>query len=95
MTDAFDHDLARLAHRAPPVMLGDLERQVTAAIDAGMAADGGISSRGMVVTGVAALLLGLAGGGLVAGRSEVRGAPGVMLVALDGAHLPSTLLLGR
>ncbi|MET4898807.1 hypothetical protein RN629_16950 [Sphingomonadaceae bacterium jetA1] len=95
MSDVFDQDLALLARRTPPGAIDDLERRVAAAIEAGAVDGERVSTRGLVLTGLAALLLGLAGGGMVAGRSAERPPAATMLVALDDARAPSTLLLGR
>ncbi|MBN3557463.1 hypothetical protein [Sphingomonas yabuuchiae] len=94
MTDPFDRDLARLAHSTPPATLDALERRVAAAIDAGASDTVGLSVRGLALAGGAALMLGIVGGGVVAGRSEARARP-VEVAALDTGLAPSTLLLGR
>jgi hypothetical protein len=94
MTDPFDRDLARLASLAPPDSLHGLEDRVASAIGADVPAGRSSSLRGMAVAGSAALLLGLAGGGVMAGRIEARERQ-VALVALDAGLAPSTLLLGR
>jgi len=92
MTDPFDRDLARLAHSTPPATLDALERRVAAAIDAGASDTVGLSVRGLALAGGAALMLGIVGGGVVAGGSEARP---VEVAALDTGLAPSTLLLGR
>jgi hypothetical protein len=94
MTDPFDRDLARLAHSIPPSTLDGLEHRVATAIDAGASEAGGLSVRALALAGGAALMLGIVGGGAVAGRIEARGRP-VTVVALDAGLAPSTLLLGR
>jgi hypothetical protein len=94
MTDPFDRDLARLAHSTPPPTLEELERRVAAAIDAGVSDTGGLSVRGLALAGGLALMLGIVGGGAVAGRIEPRERP-VAVAALDAGLAPSTLLLGR
>ncbi|WP_322965109.1 hypothetical protein [Sphingomonas fuzhouensis] len=94
MTDPLDRDLARLAQNIPPASLDDLERRVAMAIDAGASDAGGMSARGLVLAGGAALMLGVIGGGAAAGRIEAREPP-VAVVALDAGLAPSTLLLGR
>lgn len=94
MTDPFDRDLARLAHIRPPASLDGLEQRVATAIDVGSSEAGGLSPRGLVLAGGAALMLGIVGGGAVAGRIEARERP-VAVVALDAGLAPSTLLLGR
>ncbi|WP_294248951.1 hypothetical protein [uncultured Sphingomonas sp.] len=94
MTDPFDRDLARLAHSTPPATLDALEQRVATAIDAGASDTGGLSVRGLALAGGAALMLGIVGGGVVAGRSEARAGP-VAVAALDTELAPSTLLLGR
>ncbi len=94
MTDPFDRDLARLAHSAPPTTLDGLEHRVAAAIDTAASDAGGLSVRGLALAGGAALMLGIAGGGAVAGRIEARERP-VAVAALDAGLAPSTLLLGR
>lgn len=94
MTDSFDRDLARLAQSPPPATLDRLEQRVVTAIDAEASAAGGLSLRGLAVAGGAALMLGIVGGGAVAGRSEAR-ERGVAVVMLDAGLAPSTLLLGR
>lgn len=94
MTHLFDRDLARLAHRAPPAALDDLEQRIAAAITAAPSTEPGFA-RGMALAGAAALMLGVAGGGIMAGRSEAREQPLVVADALDTGLAPSTLLLGR
>ncbi|WP_230483904.1 hypothetical protein [Sphingomonas sp. Leaf21] len=94
MTDLFDRDLDRLASMAPPDSLQDMERRIGAVIAEGQAVRDRASFGGMVVAGGGALLLGLAGGGVMAGRMEAE-APPASLVALDAGLAPSTLLLGR
>lgn len=94
MTDPFDRALARLAHSTPPATLDQLEWRVATAIDAGASDTGGLSVRGLALAGGAALMLGIVGGGVVAGRSEARERP-VAIAALDTGLAPSTLLLGR
>ena len=98
MTDPLDRDLARLAHHATPAALDDVERRIAAAIAAPDRADTGCSG-GLALAGGAALLLGVAGGGVMAGRIEARERPPVMVAALDSGLetglAPSTLLLGR
>lgn len=93
MTDPFDRDLARLARSAPSHALDDLEHRVASAI--ARPAGEGRPMRGMVVAGVVALGLGVAGGGVVAERIAVRERPPVVIAALDMGLAPSTLLLGR
>ncbi|WP_294240324.1 hypothetical protein [uncultured Sphingomonas sp.] len=93
MTDPFDRDLARLARNGLPHALDDLERRVAIAV-AGPA-EGGRPMRGMVVAGVVALGLGVAGGGVVAERIAARERPPVVIAALEMGLAPSTLLLGR
>ncbi|WP_343525337.1 hypothetical protein [Sphingomonas sp.] len=95
MTDHLDHDLGRLAQPRLPRALDDVERRVALAIEDAPSARVGPSARGLVLTGIAALALGLVGGGVMAGRGEVRERPTVMLAALDAGLAPSTLLLGR
>ncbi|CAM3221389.1 hypothetical protein [Sphingomonas zeae] len=94
MTDPFDRDLARLAHSTPPPTLDGLERRVATAIDAGVSDTGGLSVHGLALAGGVALMLGIVGGGAVAGRIEARERP-VAVAALDAGLAPSTLLLGR
>ena len=95
MNDHLDHDLALLARRTPPQALDDVERRVALAILAPPLRRAGPSARGLALTGMAALALGLVGGGVMAGRSEARERPHAMLTALDAGLAPSTLLLGR
>lgn len=98
MTNPLDRDLARLAHRTTPAALDDLEQRIAAVIAAPDRADMGLSG-GLVLAGGAALLLGVAGGGMMAGRIETRDRPPVVVAALDSGLetglAPSTLLLGR
>ncbi|KTW04819.1 hypothetical protein [Sphingomonas sanguinis] len=94
MTDPFDRDLARLARSAPPAALDDLEQRIAAAIGAAPSAEPGFAW-GMALAGAAALMLGVAGGGIMAGRSEARDRPPVVVAALDTGLAPPTLLLGR
>ncbi|HJO67583.1 MAG TPA: hypothetical protein QF469_19860 [Sphingomonas sanguinis] len=94
MTDLFDRDLAWLTRSAPPAALDDLEQRIAAAIGTAPSAEPGFA-RGMALAGAAALMLGVAGGGIMAGRSEVRDQPPLVMAALDTGLAPSTLLLGR
>ena len=94
MTDPLDHDLALLAQPAPPTALDDLEHRVAAAI-AASPGTGGVSGRGMAMAGIDALLLGLAGGGVMSARGEARERPERIAMVLDAGLAPSTLLLGR
>ncbi|MDZ7281399.1 hypothetical protein N4G62_05080 [Sphingomonas sanguinis] len=94
MTDPLDRDLARLAQNTLPATLDGLEHRVATAIDAGASEAGSLSVRGLALAGGAALMLGIVGGGAVAGRIEARERP-VAVVALDAGLAPSTLLLGR
>jgi len=94
MTDPVDRDLARLASLVPPDALNDLECRVASAIESGALAGEGVSFRGIAFAGGVALLLGLTGGGVMAGRIEAKARP-VALVAMDAELAPSTLLLGR
>ncbi|MDQ1157605.1 adenine/guanine phosphoribosyltransferase-like PRPP-binding protein [Sphingomonas sp. SORGH_AS 950] len=95
MTDPIDHDLARLSRGMPPAALADMEQRVAATIAAAPVPVGTLSVRGMALAAAVAMVLGLAGGGVMAGRSEARERPGAAVVALGGGLAPSTLLLGR
>lgn len=87
-----DRDLARLAHSLPPDALDALEQRVAQAIAAVPEAETGFPG-GMALAGVVALMLGVAGGGVMAGRSEAQ--PPAVVAGFDTGLAPSDLLLGR